>query len=80
MNKRWESYVMYHQNQELVKFWKEYYQDKPDAKVLFLLGKGFDPRMNNILKLFLENNPGRKLDCVAFDFRSLSYLLITLVL
>lgn len=70
MNKRWESYVMYHQNQELVKFWKEYYQDKPDAKVLFLLGKGFDPRMNNILKLFLENNPRRKLDCVAFDFPS----------
>ena len=37
-------------------------------KVLFLLGKGFDPRMNNILKLFLENNPKQKLDCMAFDF------------
>ncbi len=70
MSKRWESYVMYRQNKKLVEFWKEYYQDKPAAKVLFLLGKGFDPRMNNILKLFLENNLGQKLDCIAIDFPS----------
>ena len=44
MKKRWESYVMYHQNEKLVEFWKEYYKDKSGAKVLFLLGKGFDPR------------------------------------
>ena len=68
MKKRWESYVMYRQNEKLVEFWKEYYKDKSGAKVLFLLGKGFDPRMNNILKLFLENNPEQVLDCVAFDF------------
>jgi len=68
MKKRWESYVMYRQNEKLVEFWKEYYQDKPGVKVLFLLGKGFDPRMNNILKLFIENNPDQQLDCVAFDF------------
>ena len=48
MKKRWESYVMYRQNEKLVEFWKEYYKDKSGAKVLFLLGKGFDPRMNNI--------------------------------
>ena len=68
MKKRWESYVMYRQNEKLVEFWKEYYMDKPAVKVLFLLGKGFDPRMNNILKLFLENNPEQQLDCIAFDF------------
>lgn len=68
MKKRWESYVMYRQNEKLVEFWKEYYKDRSRAKVLFLLGKGFDPRMNNILKLFLENNPEQVLDCVAFDF------------
>lgn len=68
MKKRWESYVMYRQNDNLVEFWKEYYKDKIGAKVLFLLGKGFDPRMNNILKLFLENNTNQVLDCLAFDF------------
>ena len=44
MKKRWESYVMYRQNKRLVEFWKEYYKDRPAVKVLFLLGKGFDPR------------------------------------
>lgn len=68
MKKRWESYVMYRQNKKLVEFWKEYYKDRSAVKVLFLLGKGFDPRMNNILKLFLENNPEQQLDCIAFDF------------
>lgn len=68
MKKLWESYVMYCQNEKLVEFWKEYYKDKANVRVLILLGKGFDPRMNNILKLFLENNPTQKLDCIAFDF------------
>lgn len=68
MKKRWESYVMYRQNERLVEFWQEYYQGKTGERVLFLLGKGFDPRINNILKLFLENNPNQKLDCIAFDF------------
>lgn len=67
-SKRWESYIMYHRNKEIIKFWDEFYKNKPSAKVLFLLGKGFDPRMNNILKLILENNTGLQLDCIAFDF------------
>lgn len=32
MKKRWESYVMYRQNEKLVEFWKEYYKDKSGAK------------------------------------------------
>ena len=68
MSKRWESYVMYHKKEQLIEFWSEYYKEKTAAKVLFLQGKGFDPRMNNILKLFLENNPEQQLDCIVFDF------------
>lgn len=68
MKKRWESYVMYRQNEKLVEFWKEYYKDKSGAKVLFLLGKGFDPRMNNILKLFLENNPEQVIGLCCLRF------------
>lgn len=68
MKKRWESYVMYHQNDNLVNFWKEFYANKQGVNVLLFIGKGFDPRMNNILKLFLDNNPNVGLDCVAFDF------------
>lgn len=68
MNKRWESYVMYRQKTGLVDFWKEFYKEKHQPKVLFLLGRGFDPRMNNILKLFLDTVRDVKLDCISFDF------------
>ena len=68
MKYRWESYVMYHGNKSLTDFWKEYYGDCPKKKVLFLLGKGFDPRMNNTLTLLLNNIKGLKLDCITFDF------------
>ena len=68
MNKRWESYVMYRQKNGLVDFWNEFYKDKEHPQVLFLLGKGFDPRMNNILKLFLSTVSDAHLECIAFDF------------
>ncbi len=68
MKYRWESYVKYNGKNELVKFLKEFYGDHPKAKVLFLLGKGFDPRMNNTLDLLLENVEGLSLDCLTFDF------------
>lgn len=68
MNK-WESYILYHGNSELENFWEEYYTSKPHQKVLFLLGKGFDPRMNNILALLLKNTPELNLQCIAFDFQ-----------
>ena len=68
MKYRWESYVKYRGKEELVDFWKEFYGDYPKDKVLFLLGKGFDPRMNNTLALLLKNVKGLQLDCLTFDF------------
>lgn len=68
MKYRWKSYVKYHGKNELVKFLKEFYGDHPQVKVLFLLGKGFDPRMNNTLSLLLRSVEGLSLDCLMFDF------------
>ncbi len=68
MKYRWDSYVKYHGNLELVEFLKEFYGDYPQVKVLLLLGKGFDPRMNNTLSLLLENVKGLDLHCLTFDF------------
>lgn len=68
MKYRWESYLKYHGVKELEKFLKEFYGDNPEVKVLFLLGKGFDPRMNNILTFLLEKVKGLQLDCLTFDF------------
>ena len=68
MKYRWESYVKYHGKDELVNFFKEFYGGNPEVRVLFLLGKGFDPRMNNTLTLLLENVKGLSIDCLTFDF------------
>lgn len=68
MKYRWESYVKFHGKKELEDFWREFYSEKTKVKVLFLLGKGFDPRMNNNLKLLLEKVEGLSLDCLTFDF------------
>ena len=68
MKYRWESYVKYHGKGELVNFFKEFYGDHPEVRVLFLMGKGFDPRMNNTLTLLLENVKGLSIDCLTFDF------------
>ena len=65
---KWESYVMYHQKNELEDFWNEFYRRKPDTHVLFLMGKGFDRRMNNVLKLLLQTVNGLLLECITFDF------------
>ena len=68
MHNKWETYVMYHKPDELKKFWASFYEYKPQSRVLFLLGKGFDPRMNNILELLLNTVPRLNIECVAFDF------------
>lgn len=68
MRNKWETYVMYHKSEELKDFWTEFYKEKPKTNVLFLLGKGFDPRMNNILELLLTTVPGLSVDCITFDF------------
>lgn len=68
MEHRWESYIKYHRKDELENFFREFYGDNPQVKVLFIMGKGFDPRMNNMLTLLLKEVKGLSLDCLTFDF------------
>ena len=49
---KWNSY-MFFQQEEVSDFWRSYYAHG-NAKLLFVMGKGFDPRMNNILKKIFE--------------------------
>lgn len=67
---RWESYILYNEKEEIGKFWQDYYRSRKQAKVLFLLGKGFDPRMNNIISLLLDNivDLSIHVECITFDF------------
>lgn len=52
---------MFEGNEAVISFWKD--PDRPQGKTLLIMGEGFDPRMNNVLKAFAE---------VHFDFDCLS--------
>lgn len=58
---------MFYQQEAVQEFWREYYSNG-DAKVLFIMGKGFDPRMNNTLKMIFKNVNYRSLSCLTVDF------------
>lgn len=65
---RWENYVL-DSGEDVVELWKTCFLS-PSKKVLFVLGKGFDPRMCNGVKKFLEVVPITKemFDVLVIDF------------
>jgi hypothetical protein len=48
----WDSYVMIEGEGKVTSFWND--PDRPQGRTLLLMGEGFDPRMNNVLKAFAE--------------------------
>lgn len=48
----WDSYVMIEGIEQIISFWND--ADRPQGKTLLIMGEGFDPRMNNVLKAFAE--------------------------
>lgn len=48
----WDSYVMIEDIEQIISFWND--ADRPQGKTLLIMGEGFDPRMNNVLKAFAE--------------------------
>lgn len=57
----WDSYVMVEGDKEVVAFWND--SDRPTGKTLLIMGEGFDPRMNNVLKAFAEAR--LEFDCLS---------------
>ena len=63
----WDSYIMYARTDNLTEFWSSYYtSDK--KKVLFIMGKGFDPRMNNNIELLIQTVKNIDMECLLVDF------------
>ena len=62
---RWKDYFLV-QDDNCRAFWSSYLEEK--KKVLFILGKGFDPRMCAGLKSILENTGCSVVDCTLIDF------------
>ena len=55
----WDSYIMIEGDEQVVSFWKD--PDRPQGKTLLMMGEGFDPRMNNVLRAFAV--AGLAFDC-----------------
>lgn len=50
MEYKWKNNVIFSERNDLSKFLSDYYQSNPQRKIIYLLGKGFDPRMTNGLR------------------------------
>lgn len=62
---RWENYVM-GQGAELVSFWTSRLRES--RNILYVLGKGFDPRMCDGVEVVMRSGGGGKRDFIALGF------------
>lgn len=63
----WDSYVFVKGQDELTKLCDTYFKEK-DSNLLFVMGCGFDPRMNNVFFQLLEKGVFRHIACLVIDF------------
>ena len=66
-NLRWDPSVCI-RGANTVEFWKSHFSDKK-RKVLFILGKGFDVRMNIALQSLLSASPEIELECWLIEYQ-----------
>ena len=64
---RWDSYVLIKGDERIQSFWNKHLKDKP-RKIIFILGKGFDLRMNEGIKLIVNCDPGVKISCLLIEY------------
>lgn len=65
---RWDQYVLIHNN-EINHFWEKHFNNNvPTKNVLFITSKGFDVRMNFVLKNCLSSKPNINLTCLLVEY------------
>lgn len=63
---RWNPYILYH-GPTAISFWKEHFTNR-SGKVLFILGKGFDYRMNIAIDSLVNACPDVDVECWLIEF------------
>ncbi len=63
---RWDPSVMIRGN-KTTEFWKSHFKDE-SRKLLFILGKGFDVRMNIAINELMASNPNLDIECWMIEF------------
>jgi hypothetical protein len=64
--KRWDPYVLL-RHEEYVPFWKQHFASK-NRRLLYILGKGFDYRMNMGIKSIVSSCADLNLSSIAIEF------------
>lgn len=64
---RWDSYVLMKGAEKIQAFWGNHLKEK-GRSILYILGKGFDIRMNDGINLLVDVNPGVKIECLLVEF------------
>lgn len=64
---RWDSYVLMKGFENIQAFWKQRFT-QIDHKLLFIMGKGFDIRMNMGIEAITNNPSVEKTTCILIDF------------
>lgn len=64
---RWDSYVLI-SNNEINNFWQEHFNNTANRSVLFIIGKGFDIRMNNVFKTLLGSTKDVIIQCLLIEY------------
>ena len=72
MEKRWSSYV-YLEKDDVLTFAADYFARR-QSTLLFVMGCGFDPRMNNVLEKIISQDRFNQIECILIDFPSLESL------
>jgi len=69
---RWSNYFMSHES-GFDSFW-DGYLDQTERNLVFVLGRGFDPRMCHAIRLIFEKKGKGLRDCIALDYQDDSKL------
>ncbi len=65
---RWDSYVLV-SKQDINNFWIDHFKaGYATRKTLFILGEGFDVRMNFVIDNILQSCPDMKVDCLLIEY------------
>lgn len=65
-NLRWSPYVLLKGKNKIGNFWREHFNS--DSKILFIVGKGFDIRMNLGIKQLSSINKTLSIKCLLIEF------------
>ncbi|MBC9813943.1 hypothetical protein H9Y05_15810 [Crocinitomicaceae bacterium CZZ-1] len=70
MSNKWESYAKIGGN-KVGEFFTEYF-GKPNKKLLYIMGKGFDVRMNSLIQVLINSCSTVNVECLLVDYNESS--------